>query len=165
MSVKPSNGGDRWGSGISQRPLPRIFCKSKSTLAMVDTRQELTCLNLLPCLHLLPENRPTRGFSAREFTPADTFQPPWHPCVCVRTRFDPWLLCFTTTHVSRDASQTLGSRPCRAGRLALKVKSFIADQGKHEIGVGVLGNWLIRYYRHSISSDVQKQLDGVHSHR
>ncbi|TWW72062.1 Inactive rhomboid protein 2 [Takifugu flavidus] len=71
-----------------------------------------------------------------------------------------------------DASQTLGtpavtrkSRPCRAGRLALKVKRFIADQGKHEIGVGVLGNWLIRYYRHSLSSDVQKQLDDMHSHR
>lgn len=58
-------------------------CKSKSTLAMVDTRQELTSLNLPPCLHLLPENRPTRGLSAREFTPADMFQPPWHPCVRV----------------------------------------------------------------------------------
>lgn len=84
------------------------------------------------------------------------------------THFDPWLLCFTTS----DESRTLGtpvvtwkSLPRRAARLALNVRRFITDEGKREIGVGVLGKMLNRYYRDSISSDVQKQLDGVHSHR
>lgn len=84
----------------------------------------------------------------------------------MRTHFDPWLLCFTTTDVSRDVSQTPTTPVVTPkSRLALKVKRFITDESKREIGVGVLGRWLSRYYQDSISSNVRKQLDGVHSHR
>lgn len=57
------------------------------------------------------------------------------------------------------------SCPCRAGCIALKVKRFIFDKHKREIGVGVLGKWLNRYHRYSISSNVQKQLKDLHSRR
>lgn len=57
------------------------------------------------------------------------------------------------------------SCPCRAGCIAPTVKRFVFDKRKREIGVGVLGKWLNRYHRYSISSHVQKQLKDLQSRR
>ncbi|XP_052456665.1 inactive rhomboid protein 2 isoform X1 [Carassius gibelio] len=53
----------------------------------------------------------------------------------------------------------------RGGRIASKVKHFAFDKRKRQYGMGVVGNWLNRHYRHSLSSQVQKQLEDFHSHR
>uniref|UniRef100_A0A8C9TDT7 Inactive rhomboid protein n=1 Tax=Scleropages formosus TaxID=113540 RepID=A0A8C9TDT7_SCLFO len=51
--------------------------------------------------------------------------------------------------------------PCATSR----VKHFAFDKQKRQYGMGVVGKWLNRHYRRSISSQVQKQLDDFHSHR
>lgn len=153
----------------------------------------MMCLNLLPCLHLLPVNRPTRDLPACQFTPTNTFK---HPhthtlivCVCVCVLIHPYwiyiLMCVYTfniaflfcdhwvSNISRDMSQTprtsaiLQERnyPRRGGRIASQVKHFAFDKHKRQIGMGVVGKWLNRHYRRSISSNVQKQLEDFHSHR
>uniref|UniRef100_A0A9J7YFP0 Inactive rhomboid protein n=1 Tax=Cyprinus carpio carpio TaxID=630221 RepID=A0A9J7YFP0_CYPCA len=53
----------------------------------------------------------------------------------------------------------------RGGRIASKVKHFAFDKQKRQYGMGVVGNWLNRHYRRSLSSQVQKQLEDFHSHR
>ncbi|XP_061583065.1 inactive rhomboid protein 2-like isoform X2 [Cololabis saira] len=56
-------------------------------------------------------------------------------------------------------------RPLRGRRIASQVKHFAFDKHKRQYGMGVVGKWLNRHYRNSISSNVQKQLDDFHSHR
>ncbi|KAJ3614251.1 hypothetical protein NHX12_017825 [Muraenolepis orangiensis] len=57
-------------------------------------------------------------------------------------------------------------RPPRRGRrIASQVKHFAFDKQKRQYGMGMVGKWLNRNYRRSISSNVQKQLDDFHSHR
>ncbi|XP_041839164.1 inactive rhomboid protein 2-like [Melanotaenia boesemani] len=53
----------------------------------------------------------------------------------------------------------------RGGRIASKVKHFAFDKHKRQYGMGVVGKWLNRNYRRSLSSNIQKQLDDFHSHR
>ncbi|EQB77230.1 rhomboid, veinlet-like 6 isoform 2-like protein [Camelus ferus] len=55
--------------------------------------------------------------------------------------------------------------PRRGRRIASKVKHFAFDRKKRHYGLGVVGTWLNRSYRHSISSTVQRQLEGFDSHR
>ncbi|XP_028255325.1 inactive rhomboid protein 2-like [Parambassis ranga] len=53
----------------------------------------------------------------------------------------------------------------RGRRIASQVKHFAFDKQKRQYGMGVVGKWLDRHYRRSLSSNVQKQLDDFHSHR
>ncbi|XP_054635951.1 inactive rhomboid protein 2-like isoform X1 [Dunckerocampus dactyliophorus] len=53
----------------------------------------------------------------------------------------------------------------RGHRIASQVKHFAFDKHKRHYGMGVVGKWLNRHYRRSISSNVQKQLDDFLSHR
>lgn len=55
--------------------------------------------------------------------------------------------------------------PRRGARIASQVKHFAFDKHQRQIGLGVVGKWLNRHYRRSISSSVQKQLEDFHSHR
>uniref|UniRef100_A0A8C3B3K8 Inactive rhomboid protein n=1 Tax=Cyclopterus lumpus TaxID=8103 RepID=A0A8C3B3K8_CYCLU len=57
------------------------------------------------------------------------------------------------------------SHPRRGGRIASQVKHFAFDKRKRQYGMGVVGKWLNRHYRRSLSSNIQKQLDDFHSHR
>nr|XP_020466625.1 inactive rhomboid protein 2 [Monopterus albus] len=57
------------------------------------------------------------------------------------------------------------SHPRRGRRIASQVKHFAFDKHKRQYGMGVVGNWLNRHYRRSLSSTIQKQLDDFHSHR
>ncbi|KAM7008807.1 inactive rhomboid protein 2-like [Tautogolabrus adspersus] len=57
------------------------------------------------------------------------------------------------------------SHPRRGGRIASQVKHFAFDKHKRHYGMGVVGKWLNRQYRRSLSSNVQKQLDDFNSHR
>ncbi|XP_043352345.1 inactive rhomboid protein 2 isoform X2 [Dermochelys coriacea] len=55
--------------------------------------------------------------------------------------------------------------PKRGKRIASKVKHFAFDRKKRYYGLGVVGKWLNRTYRRSISSTVQSQLENTDSHR
>ncbi|XP_065271785.1 inactive rhomboid protein 2 [Emys orbicularis] len=55
--------------------------------------------------------------------------------------------------------------PKRGKRIASKVKHFAFDRKKRYYGLGVVGKWLNRTYRRSISSVVQSQLENTDSHR
>ncbi|KAJ8264119.1 hypothetical protein GJAV_G00145390 [Gymnothorax javanicus] len=55
--------------------------------------------------------------------------------------------------------------PRRGRRIASRVKHLAFDKHKRHYGMGVVGNWLNRHYRQSLSSHVQQQLDDFHSHR
>ncbi|XP_043944971.1 inactive rhomboid protein 2 [Protopterus annectens] len=55
--------------------------------------------------------------------------------------------------------------PRRGKRIASQVKHFAFDKKKRYYGLGVVGKWLNRTYRHSLSSTVQKQLEHIDSHR
>ncbi|XP_041641112.1 inactive rhomboid protein 2-like [Cheilinus undulatus] len=57
------------------------------------------------------------------------------------------------------------SRPRRGGRIASQVKHFAFDKHKRQYGMGVVGKWLNRHYRRSLSSNIQKQLEDFNSHR
>uniref|UniRef100_A0A672Z273 Inactive rhomboid protein n=1 Tax=Sphaeramia orbicularis TaxID=375764 RepID=A0A672Z273_9TELE len=57
------------------------------------------------------------------------------------------------------------SFPRRGRRIASQVKHFAFDKHKRQYGMGVVGKWLNRHYRRSLSSNVQKQLEDFHSHR
>ncbi|XP_076149023.1 inactive rhomboid protein 2-like [Alosa pseudoharengus] len=75
----------------------------------------------------------------------------------------------TPFHSLRDISKT--PLPCdrpqqrRGRRIASQVKHFAFDKHKRLYGMGVVGKWLNRHYRRSLSSNVQKQLEDFHSHR
>ncbi|VFV32078.1 inactive rhomboid protein 2 [Lynx pardinus] len=64
---------------------------------------------------------------------------------------------------SGRASAAPGAR--RSRRLASTVKHFAFDRKRRHYGLGVVGNWLNRSYRRSISSTVQRQLESFDSHR
>ncbi|XP_054833320.1 inactive rhomboid protein 2 [Eublepharis macularius] len=55
--------------------------------------------------------------------------------------------------------------PKRGTRIASKVKHFAFDRKKRYYGLGVVGKWLNRTYRRSISSVVRSQLEITDSHR
>ncbi|KAL8163167.1 UNVERIFIED_CONTAM: Inactive rhomboid protein 2, partial [Gekko kuhli] len=55
--------------------------------------------------------------------------------------------------------------PKRGTRIASKVKRFAFDRKKRYYGLGVVGKWLNRTYRRSISSVVRSQLEITDSHR
>uniref|UniRef100_A0A8C5H2P3 Inactive rhomboid protein n=1 Tax=Gouania willdenowi TaxID=441366 RepID=A0A8C5H2P3_GOUWI len=57
------------------------------------------------------------------------------------------------------------SHPRRGRRIASQVKHFAFDKHKRQYGMGVVGRWLNRHYRRSLSSNIQKQLDDFNSHR
>ncbi|XP_007431905.1 inactive rhomboid protein 2 isoform X1 [Python bivittatus] len=64
----------------------------------------------------------------------------------------------------RSLQQT-ASAPKRGTRIASRVKHFAFDRKKRYYGLGVVGNWLNRTYRRSISSVVRSQLEITDSHR
>uniref|UniRef100_A0AAY4A4S8 Inactive rhomboid protein n=1 Tax=Denticeps clupeoides TaxID=299321 RepID=A0AAY4A4S8_9TELE len=76
---------------------------------------------------------------------------------------------FSPSLYSKDVSKVppQPERPLqrRGRRIASQVKHFAFDKHKRQYGMGVVGKWLNRHYRRSISSQVQKQLDDFHSHR
>ncbi|XP_064423661.1 inactive rhomboid protein 2 [Latimeria chalumnae] len=55
--------------------------------------------------------------------------------------------------------------PKRGKRIASQVKHFAFDKKKRYYGLGVVGKWLNRTYRRSLSSTVQSQLAHIDSHR
>lgn len=55
--------------------------------------------------------------------------------------------------------------PLRGRRIASQVKHFAFDKHKRQYGMGVVGKWLNRNYRHSLSSNIQRKLEDFHSHR
>ncbi|CAM9697321.1 unnamed protein product [Bubo scandiacus] len=64
-----------------------------------------------------------------------------------------------------SASTDAGPAPRRGRRIASKVKHFAFDRKKRYYGLGVVGKWLNRTYRRSLSSIVQSQLEITDSHR
>lgn len=64
-----------------------------------------------------------------------------------------------------SASAGAGPAPRRGRRIASKVKHFAFDRKKRYYGLGVVGKWLNRTYRRSLSSIVQSQLEITDSHR
>lgn len=50
-------------------------------------------------------------------------------------------------------------------RIASKAMHFAFDRKKRYYGLGVVGKWLNRTYRRSLSSIVQSQLEITDSHR
>ncbi|XP_053309878.1 inactive rhomboid protein 2 [Spea bombifrons] len=71
----------------------------------------------------------------------------------------------TTVKDALKPSQAPVSQPRRGKRIASQVKHFAFDRKKRLYGLGVVGNWLNRTYRRSISSTVQSQLEHIDSHR
>ncbi|XP_075575753.1 inactive rhomboid protein 2 [Pelecanus crispus] len=65
----------------------------------------------------------------------------------------------------RLASAGAGPAPRRGRRIASKVKHFAFDRKKRYYGLGVVGKWLNRTYRRSLSSIVESQLEITDSHR
>ncbi|NXS45954.1 RHDF2 protein, partial [Balaeniceps rex] len=63
------------------------------------------------------------------------------------------------------ALASAGPAPRRGRRIASKVKHFAFDRKKRYYGLGVVGKWLNRTYRRSLSSIVQSQLEITDSHR
>ncbi|KAJ0033842.1 hypothetical protein NQD34_000949 [Periophthalmus magnuspinnatus] len=75
---------------------------------------------------------------------------------------------YSHTEISRTPKTPgagLEPRPRRGQRIASQVKHFAFDRQQRQYGMGVVGKWLNRHYRRSLSSNVQKQLDHFHSHR
>uniref|UniRef100_A0A8B9DH50 Inactive rhomboid protein n=2 Tax=Anser TaxID=8842 RepID=A0A8B9DH50_ANSCY len=66
---------------------------------------------------------------------------------------------------ARLAASSAGTAPRRGRRIASKVKHFAFDRKKRYYGLGVVGKWLNRTYRRSLSSIVQSQLENTDSHR
>ncbi|PKU31257.1 inactive rhomboid protein 2 [Limosa lapponica baueri] len=64
-----------------------------------------------------------------------------------------------------SASAGTDAGPRRGRRIASKVKHFAFDRKKRYYGLGVVGKWLNRTYRRSLSSIVQSQLEITDSHR
>ncbi|XP_029140504.1 inactive rhomboid protein 2 [Protobothrops mucrosquamatus] len=67
--------------------------------------------------------------------------------------------------VALKSLQQKASAPKRGTRIASRVKHFAFDRKKRYYGLGVVGNWLNRTYRRSISSVVRSQLEITDSHR
>uniref|UniRef100_A0A4W5R991 Inactive rhomboid protein n=1 Tax=Hucho hucho TaxID=62062 RepID=A0A4W5R991_9TELE len=83
-----------------------------------------------------------------------------HFCKCIKHKKTEMDVSKTPTmHIEKAGSQQRGRR------IASQVKHFAFDKPKRQYGMGVVGKWLNRHYRLSISSQVQKQLDDFSSHR
>ncbi|KAK3575141.1 hypothetical protein QTP86_020953, partial [Hemibagrus guttatus] len=67
--------------------------------------------------------------------------------------------------ISRAPAVIVSPALRRGGRIASRVKHFAFDKHKRQYGLGMVGKWLDRHYRRSLSSQVQKQLNDFHSHR
>ncbi|NXA42986.1 RHDF2 protein, partial [Eudromia elegans] len=67
--------------------------------------------------------------------------------------------------VSPEVEQPAPLVPRRGRRIASEVKHFAFDRKKRYYGLGVVGKWLNRTYRRSLSSIVQSQLENTDSHR
>ncbi|XP_069849039.1 inactive rhomboid protein 2 isoform X1 [Dipodomys merriami] len=65
----------------------------------------------------------------------------------------------------KDGARAAAPTARRGTRIASKVRHFAFDRKKRHYGLGVVGNWLNRSYRRSISSTVQRQLESFDSHR
>uniref|UniRef100_A0A8B9T4G0 Inactive rhomboid protein n=1 Tax=Anas platyrhynchos TaxID=8839 RepID=A0A8B9T4G0_ANAPL len=61
------------------------------------------------------------------------------------------------------AASSAVAAPRRGRRIASKVKHFAFDRKKRYYGLGVVGKWLNRTYRRSLSSIVQSQLENTDS--
>lgn len=96
--------------------------------------------------------------SARLCSPISPPPPPVHPGRVLRLR------TFVTTR-KEYSGRTPAPGTQRGKRIASKVKHFAFDRKKRHYGLGVVGNWLNRSYRRSISSTVQRQLESFDSHR
>ncbi|XP_062853908.1 inactive rhomboid protein 2-like isoform X2 [Trichomycterus rosablanca] len=72
---------------------------------------------------------------------------------------------YPSKEMSRTPAAAASPIPRRGARIASQVKHFAFDKHKREFGKGVVGKWLDRHYRRSLSSQVQKQLNDFHSHR
>ncbi|KAK2536947.1 inactive rhomboid protein 2 isoform X1 [Columba livia] len=64
-----------------------------------------------------------------------------------------------------SVSAVAGPAPQRGMRITSKVMHFAFDRKKRYYGLGVVGKWLNRTYRRSLSSIVQSQLEITDSHR
>ncbi|KAG8129000.1 hypothetical protein E2320_015782 [Naja naja] len=67
--------------------------------------------------------------------------------------------------IALKSLQQKASAPKRGTRIADRVKLFAFDRKKRYYGLGVVGKWLNRKYRRSISSVVRSQLEITDSHR
>ncbi|XP_053158793.1 inactive rhomboid protein 2 [Hemicordylus capensis] len=67
--------------------------------------------------------------------------------------------------VASKAPPSMAAGPKRGTRIASRVKHFAFDRKKRYYGLGVVGKWLNRTYRRSISSVVRSQLELTDSHR
>lgn len=90
----------------------------------------------------------------------------FNPHLCLALS-PPSLNCRSHIAVSPKAPAAAPSKthPRLGRRIASQVKHFAFDKHKRQYGMGVVGKWLNRHYRRSLSSNVQKQLDNFHSHR
>uniref|UniRef100_A0A8B9T458 Inactive rhomboid protein n=1 Tax=Anas platyrhynchos TaxID=8839 RepID=A0A8B9T458_ANAPL len=68
-----------------------------------------------------------------------------------------------TLPVPGFAASSAVAAPRRGRRIASKVKHFAFDRKKRYYGLGVVGKWLNRTYRRSLSSIVQSQLENTDS--
>lgn len=80
-----------------------------------------------------------------------------------------WVICGVFPLPRREGARLAASSavaaPRRGRRIASKVKHFAFDRKKRYYGLGVVGKWLNRTYRRSLSSIVQSQLENTDSHR
>lgn len=76
-----------------------------------------------------------------------------------------WVSPLRRREGARLAASSAGTAPRRGRRIASKVKHFAFDRKKRYYGLGVVGKWLNRTYRRSLSSIVQSQLENTDSHR
>ncbi|XP_051491022.1 inactive rhomboid protein 2 [Apus apus] len=104
--------------------------------------------------------------------PDDVFESPplsatylrMHP-VGEDARLSPEVEQPTPREGTRLPSAPTGPAARRGRRIASKVKHFAFDRKKRYYGLGVVGKWLNRTYRRSLSSIVQSQLEITDSHR
>uniref|UniRef100_H3DJG3 Inactive rhomboid protein n=1 Tax=Tetraodon nigroviridis TaxID=99883 RepID=H3DJG3_TETNG len=80
-------------------------------------------------------------------------------------RHPPIIFLWSGTPRTPAVLQEKTAHPRRGARIASQVKHFAFDRHQRQIGLGVVGKWLNRHYRRSISSNVQRQLEDFHSHR
>uniref|UniRef100_A0A8D0FIC9 Inactive rhomboid protein n=1 Tax=Strix occidentalis caurina TaxID=311401 RepID=A0A8D0FIC9_STROC len=92
--------------------------------------------------------------------PDDVFESP--PLSATYLRMHP---AGEDARVSPEVEQPTPPAPRRGRRIASKVKHFAFDRKKRYYGLGVVGKWLNRTYRRSLSSIVQSQLEITDSHR
>ncbi|KAM4663795.1 inactive rhomboid protein 2 [Discoglossus pictus] len=99
----------------------------------------------------------------------EVFESPPLSAACFRPQIPPTEVRFDGPQVSAKepvkVPQAAPGGPRRGRRIASQVKHFAFDRKKRMYGLGVVGNWLNRTYRRSISSTVQNQLEHIDSHR